>query len=158
MHRDYVLYVTRHSPLALVRQVDVASCGRAYVGDHERRAQGYRPGKVRLVTDLCVFGLDPESRRLAVIETFPGVARSRIAEATGFPVRFASDCIELPPPDRALLRVLRERIDPFGLRRLEFVGARQRGALLDEIIGNDRAFIAGLGSGDAKPRRTGRSP
>jgi glutaconate CoA-transferase subunit A len=156
MHRDYVLYVPRHSPLALVREVEIASCARAYVGADERRAQGYRPGKVRLVTDLCVFALDRESRELVVIETFPGVTRERIAEATGFPVRFASECTELPPPNRAALQVLRERIDPFGLRRLEFVGARDRGALLDEIIANDRAFVASLDSGDAKARQGGR--
>lgn len=144
MHRDYVLYVTRHSPLALVKEVDIASCGRAYVTDDERRARGYRPGRGRLITDLCVFGLDPGTRELVVIEVFPGVTRARITEATGFPVRFAADCVELPQPDREVLQVLRERIDPFGLRRLEFVGARDRGALLDEIIANDRTFVAGL--------------
>ena len=61
MHRDYVLYVVRHSPLALVRQVDIASCGRAYITDEARRLHGYRPGRVRLVTDLCVFALDDET-------------------------------------------------------------------------------------------------
>jgi glutaconate CoA-transferase subunit A len=158
MHRDYVLYVVRHSPLALVGQVDIASCGRAYVGDDERRAQGYRPGKVRLVTDLCVFGLADDNAELTVIETFPGVTRVRIAEATGFAVRFAPDCVELPAPDRDLVRMLRERIDPFGLRRLEFVGARDRGALLDEIIAKDRAFVAALCDGDGKARQGGRHP
>jgi glutaconate CoA-transferase subunit A len=156
MHRDYVLYVTRHTPLALVAEVDIVSCGRAYVADAERRARGYRPGKVRLVTDLCVFGLDPDSRELVVIEIFPGVTRTRIAEATGFPNRFAADCAELPAPDRELLRVLRERIDPFGLRRLEFVGARDRGALLDEIIAKDRAFVAALCGAEAWARQGGK--
>jgi glutaconate CoA-transferase, subunit A len=156
MHRDCVLYVTRHTPLALVPEVEIASSGRAYVGDAERRARGYRPGRVRLITDLCVFGLDPESRELVVIETFPGVTPARIAEATGFPVRFAAGCVELPDPDRDLLRVLRERIDPFGLRRLEFVGARDRGALLDEIIAKDRAFVAELCRAEATTRQGGR--
>jgi glutaconate CoA-transferase subunit A len=158
MHRDYVLYVTRHSPLALVNEVDIASCGRAYVGDEERRARGYRPGKVRLVTDLCVFGLDLESRALVVIETFPGITRARIIEATGFPVRFAPDCTELPPPDLHMLQVLREQIDPFGLRRLEFISARDRGALLDEIITKDRAFVTGLIGHDGNVRQNRRGP
>jgi glutaconate CoA-transferase subunit A len=156
MHRDCVLYVTRHTPLALVPEVDIASSGRAYVGDAERRAHGYRPGKVRLITDLCVFALDAASRELVVIETFPGVTRARITEATGFPTRFAADCIELPAPDRGRLRVLRERIDPFGLRRLEFIGARERGALLDEIIAKDRAFVAELCGAEPKSRQRGR--
>jgi len=152
MHRDYVLYVTRHTPLALVPEVEIASSGRAYVGDADRRAHGYRPGKVRLVTDLCVFALDPESGELIVVETFPGVTRAGIVEATGFPVRFAANCIELPAPNRDLLRVLRERIDSFGLRRLEFIGARERSALLDEIIAKDRAFVAALCGAEARAR------
>ncbi len=42
------------------------------------------------------------------------------------------------------LDILRERIDPLGLRRLEFVGSRQRGALLDEIVAADRDLVAVL--------------
>jgi glutaconate CoA-transferase subunit A len=36
------------------------------------------------------------------------------------------------------LKVLREQIDPLGIGRLEFVGAKDRGALLDEILRRDR--------------------
>jgi glutaconate CoA-transferase subunit A len=158
MHRDSVLYVTRHSRLALVPEVEIASSARFYVGDEERRARGYRPGKVRLITDLCVFALDLESKKLVVIETFAGVTRARIVEATGFSVAFAADCVELPVPDRERLRILRERIDPFGLRRLEFVGARERGSLLDEIISRDRSFVAALAESGEKVGQGGRDP
>ncbi|MCP4385218.1 MAG: CoA-transferase [Hyphomicrobiales bacterium] len=142
MHRNYVVYVTRHSPLSLVEKVDIVSCGRGYVTDAERQAQGYRAGAVKLVTNLCVFELDPQNRELVVVETRPGVPRDAIATATGFAVRFSEDCREMPtvPPD--ILKTLRETIDPLGLRRLEFVGSRDRGALLDEIIARDRELIA----------------
>ena len=43
--------------------------------------------------------------------------------------------MEMPTPEE--LRVLREEIDPLGIRRLEFVGAQERGALLDEILARD---------------------
>lgn len=144
MHKNYMVYVTRHSPLSLVETVDIVSCGRGYVTDDERRAQGYRPGAVKLITNLCVFELDPETRELLVAEIRPGVSPAEIVEATGFAVRFADDCREMArvPPD--ILKVLRETIDPLGLRRLEFVGSRDRGALLDEIIGRDRDLIATL--------------
>ena len=92
---NYVIYVTRHAPLSLVAEVDIVSCGRGYVTDAEREARGYRPGVVRLITDLCVFELDRQSRQLVVVEIFPGVSRDRIAEATGFPVRFSPDCREI---------------------------------------------------------------
>jgi glutaconate CoA-transferase subunit A len=40
-----------------------------------------------------------------------------------------------------MLAVLRDRIDPLGLRRLEFVSARERGELIAEILAADRAAV-----------------
>ena len=147
MHRDFIVYVPRHSPLSLVETVDRASSARGVMADEERRRHGWRPGKVQLMTNLCVFTLDPE-RGFVVTETMPGVAREEIQRQTGFAVAFAADCSEMPPPTADELRVLRRDIDPLGLRRLEFVGARDRTALIREIITRDRAtldrLIAGL--------------
>jgi glutaconate CoA-transferase subunit A len=144
MHRDCVVYVTRHSPLSLVAAVDEKSSGRGILTAEARARHGYRPGKVKVFTDLCVFELDAASGELQVVEMLPGVTRQRIIDATGFVVRFAPDCRETPPPSSETLEVLRERIDPHGLRRLEFVGARERGALLSEIIARDREILAML--------------
>ena len=41
-----------------------------------------------------------------------------------------------------MLDMLRGRIDPLGLRRLEFVSARERKALIAEILAADRGMIA----------------
>ncbi|MCB1495090.1 MAG: CoA-transferase [Bauldia sp.] len=155
MHGNYVIYVTRHAPLSLVAAVDIASCGRAYLTPEEREARGYRPGAVKLITDLCVFELDEVSRELVVTEMFPGVTRDQVAGATGFPAVFAADCCEVPPPGPEILEVLRERIDPLGLRRLEFVGSRQRGGLLDEVIALDRELVAFLADGVETERKAG---
>ena len=67
------------------------------------------------------------------------VSRDVIIAETGFSVLFAANCQEMALPDAETLRVLREEIDPLGLRRLEFVAAKDRGALLDEILTRDRA-------------------
>ena len=144
MHRNYIVYVTRHSPLSLVQHVDQASCGRAYVTDAEREKHGYRPGDVKLITDLCVFVLDPETRELIVTELMPGITRDRVREATGFPVRFAADCVEMALPSPETLRILRDEVDPLGVRRLEFVSSRDRAALLAEIIADDRATVLAI--------------
>ena len=141
MHRDYLLYVTRHSPLSLVSEVDIASSGRGLLSEAERVACGYRTGSALVFTDLCVFRLDEATRRLIVVETMPGVSMRRIREATGFPVAFAEDCREVTAPSAEALLALRSRIDPLGLRRLEFVGAKQRSALIREILAQDRAIV-----------------
>jgi glutaconate CoA-transferase subunit A len=147
MHRDYALYVTRHSPLTFVDSVDAASSGRGLLTEAERAAAGYRTGQAVVFSDLCVFRLDPNSRQLVVIETMPGVDRNRIADSTGFPLVFAEDCTETALPSAELLDVLRHRIDPLGLRRLEFIGARERGGLLAEILAADRSLVDRLGDG-----------
>jgi glutaconate CoA-transferase subunit A len=144
MHRDYVLYVTRHSPLTLVADVDVASSGRGLLGVEERAAHGYRTGRAMLFTDLCVFRLDPSTKEIAVCELMPGVTQERVREATGFAVRFDEDCREVATPDSETLDVLRRRIDPLGLRRLEFVASKERGALIAEILAADRAVVEAL--------------
>ncbi|TPL01084.1 CoA-transferase [Mesorhizobium sp. B2-4-16] len=141
MHRDYLLYVPRHSVQSLVDAVEIASSARGLLTPAEREPMGYRTGKALVFTDLCIFRLDQTSRELTVIEIMPGVTRQQIRDATGFAVTFDADCREVPVPSSDTLAVLRNRIDPLGLRRLEFVSAKERGALIAEILAADRAMV-----------------
>lgn len=141
MHRDYVIYVPRHSRQALVEKVEVVSSGRGVLTPEDRAAAGYREGDIYLITNLCLFRYDADEGQLVVVEILPGVSRTEIEENTGFKVIFAPDCREVEPPTTHELEVLRERIDPMGIRRLEFVGARERGDLLDEVLQSDRQAL-----------------
>lgn len=141
MHRDYLLYITRHSPLSVVETVETASSARGLLTPAERGPHGYRTGRALVITDLCVFELDPSTRQLVVVETMPGVTRDQIRDATGFAVTFGADCRETALPSNETLAVLRERIDPLGLRRLEFVSAKERGALIAEILNADLSAV-----------------
>jgi len=147
MHRDYVVYVPRHSKASLVESVEIVSSARGIISAAEREKVGYRPGDIYLVTNLCVFRYDEGVGQLVVVEIMPGVARGSIIDETGFKVLFADDCKEMALPTAEELRVLREEIDPLGIRRLEFVGARDRGALLDEILERDRRGTATIVDG-----------
>jgi glutaconate CoA-transferase, subunit A len=144
MHRDYLLYVTRHTPLSVVDAVAIASSARGLLTETERTPYGYRTGKALVFTDLCVFRLDAVSRELVVIETMPGISRERVREATGFDVAFDPHCRVVATPAAEMLEILRSRIDPLGLRRLEFVSAKERGGLIAEILAADRAIVEGL--------------
>ena len=143
MHVHSVLYITRHSPQSVVDRVAFASSARGLTGP-ARAAAGYRPGRVLVLTNLCLFEIDAATGDLTVTERMPGVTADQITAATGFIPRFAPDCPEIAPPDAATLALLRDRIDPLGLRRLEFVPARDRAALLSDIIARDRAGMATL--------------
>jgi glutaconate CoA-transferase subunit A len=140
MHRDYLLYVPRHSVQSLVDDVEIVSSARGLLTEAEREPMGYRTGAALVFTDLCVFRLDQSTRQLVVIETMPGVTREQIRGATGFAVTFDAGCRDVPLPSKDTLDVLRNRIDPLGLRRLEFVGAKQRGELIAEILAADRVL------------------
>jgi glutaconate CoA-transferase, subunit A len=141
MHRDYLLYVPRHSVQSLVEDVEIASSARGLLTQNEREPMGYRTGEALVFTDLCVFRLDRSSRELIVIETMPDITQQQIRDATGFAVTFDADCREIPLPSNDTLGVLRNRIDPLGLRRLEFVSAKERGALIAEILAADRVMV-----------------
>jgi glutaconate CoA-transferase subunit A len=144
MHRDYVLYLTRHTPQSVVETVETASSARGLLADTERTAAGYRPGSALVFTDLCVFRLDQDTGELVVTEMMPGVSRDDILAQTGFAVTFDRDCRPVSLLQSDVLDVLRRRVDPLGLRRLEFVGARERGALIAEILAADRALVESL--------------
>lgn len=141
MHRDYLLYVPRHSVQSLVDDVEIASSARGLLTQNEREPMGYRTGEALVFTDLCVFRLDRSSRELIVIEIMPEITQQQIRDATGFPVTFDADCREIPLPSNDTLGVLRNRIDPLGLRRLEFVSAKERGALIAEILAADSIMV-----------------
>lgn len=144
MHANFLLYLTRHSPLTLVERVDYVSAARGLLTDAERIAAGYQPGKVQLITNLCVFELDADARELQVRSLHPGVTREEVQAATGFPVRWAADVSTTETPSAEELRLIRTEIDPLGMRRLEFVAGKERAPLLAALIESEEAAIAEL--------------
>ena len=100
------------------------------------QAAGYQPGKVALVTNLAVFRLDEGTGRFRVAEVFPWTTIDELRDATGFELGITSlDGIPVvPAPTTAELDALRRRVDPLGIRKLEFVPSRDRGPLLEQTI------------------------
>lgn len=142
MHRHFLLYLTRHSPLSLVERVDYVSAARGLFTPEERLAAGYQPGEVKLVTNLGVFAINPVHRELELVSIHPGVTVEQVQEATGFPLRLADDLVETALPTDEELQLIRREIDPLGMRRLEFVASKERGPLLEALIDSEEAAIA----------------
>jgi glutaconate CoA-transferase subunit B len=94
---------------AFVPKLDfVTSIGHGEGGDHRARLGLKTKGPTRLVTDLCIFEPDAETREMTVTSIHPGVTREQIAENTGWPVRYAAQVGETVPPSTHELEVLRE--------------------------------------------------
>jgi glutaconate CoA-transferase, subunit A len=147
MHRHFLLYVPRHSPLALVEAVGVASASRGILTDDERSVAGLLPGRVKLVTNLGVFELDHATRQLELTGLHHGVDLETVRDETGFELVVADRCVSLAAPTRDELEVLRTEVDPIGLCRLEFVPASQRAGLLAEVIAAEQDWADELASG-----------
>lgn len=144
MHRHFILYLTRQSPLSLVERVDYVSAARGLLTSEERIAAGYQPGMVRLITNLGLFALDEATRELVLTHLHPGVKLEEVQAQTGFPLTVASDLTTTPVPGAATVALVRHEVDPLGMRRLEFVAGKERGPLLATLIESEERAIAAI--------------
>jgi glutaconate CoA-transferase, subunit B len=104
-----IFVIMRQSRRSLVPKVDfITSFGHGEGGDHRQRLGLRTAGPTLAATDLCLMRPDAETRELTVASIHPGVSRDQIAEATGWPVRFAERIEETPPPTDLELSVLRD--------------------------------------------------
>ena len=129
------LYVPRHERRNFVEQLDFIS-GIGFLsgeGEEERQQRGITsPGPRYLVSDLGQF--DYAHGRMRLISCHPGVSVAEVQAQTGFHLEVASDVAETPPPTQEQVKLLREEIDPLGVRRLECLGGEKRRAVLQEIV------------------------
>lgn len=102
-----------HDTRRFVEQVDFITTPGYLSGPGAREAAGLPPGTgpYRVVTSLAVMGYHPESKRMMLLNTQPGVSVEQVLESTGFELLVADDVTENPPPSEKELRILREEVD-----------------------------------------------
>lgn len=120
------MYVPRHSRAVFVPRLDWCSG----LGHSPERRRGSGPRY--LISDLGQF--DWANGRMRLVSHHPGVNIERIQAKTGFPLEIAPDVHETPPPTVEEVRLLREEIDPLGVRRLETLAGTARRDHLREIL------------------------
>jgi hypothetical protein len=82
--------------------------------------------------------------RMRLTSFHPGTTPERIQARTGFPLEISPSLQETPLPPPNELRLLREEIDPLGIRRLESMSGAERRVLLHEIITAETGRNSGL--------------
>ena len=97
------------SPRAYVAKLDfITSLGHG-TGPGSRAALGLTTkGPTRVVTDLCIMEPDPATCELTVVSLHPGITREAVQAECGWPLKFAQDAGETPPPTAEELGVLRD--------------------------------------------------
>lgn len=141
LHRNFTLYLTRHSPERFVDTVDFCTASRGLLTDAERARAGLKPGAVHLISDLGTFELDEQERIFRLMSVHPGVTVDQVRERSGCDFLVSGALRETRPPDAGELRRIREEIDPFGIRRLEFVPGKDRLSLIEDILSAEKAVV-----------------
>jgi glutaconate CoA-transferase, subunit A len=156
LHKNFILYLTRHSPERFIDAVEFCTASRGLLDDEERKHAGLQPGKVRLISDLGLFELDPEEKRFRLISIHPGVALDDVRAQTGGDFLLTEPLPRTQLPSEDELRLIREEVDPFGIRQLEFVPSRDRLALIQRILDAEAALVRELQ--DQVPSRSEPAP
>ncbi|MFF1925034.1 CoA-transferase subunit beta [Streptomyces sp. NPDC058221] len=112
-------WVPKHSTRVFVEHVDMVS------GVGYERAAAAGPSATRyhripeVVSNLGVFDFETPDRSMRLRSVHPGVSVEQVAEATGFALTVPADVPFTRDPTAAELSLIREVIDPKGLRERE---------------------------------------
>jgi acyl CoA:acetate/3-ketoacid CoA transferase beta subunit len=112
-------WVPKHSPRVFVERVDMVS------GVGYDRAAAAGPSATRyhripeVISDLGVFDFDTPDRTMRLRSLHPGVTVEQVARATGFTLTIPDEVPYTRDPTDEELRLVREVVDPKGLRDRE---------------------------------------
>lgn len=123
---DIYLYVPRHSRVSFVEKIDLCSG----LGHSPARKRG--KGALYLVSDLGQF--DFAYGKMRLITLHPGISVDQVQRHTGFALELAPNLTETPLPTEEELFLLRNTIDPLGIRKLELLSGTERREHLHEIL------------------------
>jgi acyl CoA:acetate/3-ketoacid CoA transferase beta subunit len=144
MYRKMIAYFGNHNSRTLVDKVDFVTGTRWKVGAAEREAAGLQPGPVIVVTNLAVLVKDEDDKPFRIESLHPGVDVATVVENTGFELEVPEDVPVTAEPTQEQLDLLRNRIDPFGTVKFDFVSGRDRLAYLKEILDKEWARAEAL--------------
>lgn len=113
-------WIPSHSRRVFVDKVDVV-CAPGYDRVRALSAVSRRFFEIRrVVSDLGVFDFATDDNRMRVVSRHPGVSIEQIVDATSFELVIDSEVQETRRPRIDELRILRDVIDPNGIRKAEF--------------------------------------
>lgn len=128
------LYVPRHGRHTFVPELDF----RSGLGHHAQRSAGCGPRY--LISDLGQFDFEEESGRMRLMSLHAGVSLKRLKAKTGFEIIIPETIARTEAPSQEELRLLREEIDPLGVRTLETLRSAARRQKLREILKRETGF------------------
>lgn len=134
MYRKMVAYFGNHDKRTLVPKVGFVTGTRWKIGPASRQSANLQPGPMVVVTNLAVLIRDSDERPFRVESVHPGVDVDTVVDNTGFELEVPQSVAITSGPTDEELSLLRERIDPGGTVRFDFVAGKDRLAYLESIL------------------------
>jgi hypothetical protein len=125
---DAYLYVPRHGRHTFVPDLDF----RSGLGNHPKRVTGSGPRY--LISDLGQFDFNGKDGIMRLLSLHPGISLRRLTAKTGFEFEIPNSLPITKPPTAHELYLLRDVIDPLGVRQLETLRAAARRDKLRQIL------------------------
>jgi len=104
-----VVIIMRHQKRKLRERVYfITSPG--YVDGRDRREFGLRSNEIVVITDMAVFRLDKNKKRLVLESIHPGIKLEEVISNTGFRIDIPEKIQLTPEPSEYELKMLREKV------------------------------------------------
>ena len=87
-----------------------------------------------VVTNLAYLDFDEQSKHMRLASIHPGVDLEKVKNSTGFELVIPDDLQTTIPPTAEEIALLREKVDPLEIRKLEVLAGKEREELLNKII------------------------
>jgi acyl CoA:acetate/3-ketoacid CoA transferase beta subunit len=134
MYRKMIAYFGNHNARTLVDKVEFVTGTRWKVGAESRRAAGLQPGPIVVVTNLAVLVKDEDGEPFRIESVHPGVDVQTVVDNTGFALTVPDDVPNTAEPAEEQLDLLRNRIDPFGTVKFDFLSGKDRLPYLKSVL------------------------
>jgi len=87
-----------------------------------------------VITNLAYLTFDDDTKGMKLGSIHPGIDLETVKGSTGFELIFPDKVKESVPPTIKEIKLLREKVDPLNIRKLEILSGNKREELLDDII------------------------
>jgi len=93
-----------------------------------------------VITNLAYLTFDDKSKRMKIGTIHPGIDLETVKNSTGFELVIPDGLKETKAPTEKELKILREKVDPLEIRKLEVLTGKEREELLNKIIEKELAM------------------
>jgi hypothetical protein len=93
-----------------------------------------------MISNLAYMDFEEKTKRMRLASVHPGIDVENVKESTGFDLIIPEKLQETNPPTVKEIKILREKVDPLKIRKLEILAGKEREELLNEIIQKELAM------------------